>query len=327
VAIELHPLGAARANRKHPTKRSRTLDILGISMAGLGLLVASFRFVPMVRLSILFALGRSPVCPYELAIRSEDMIRGHLQKMSAILTASRIVEEDAGGFVLWDTPNGRYWMPKGSHQLLASILAEQENRIYGSQKSGVRPGDVVLDCGAHVGAYTREALAAGARLVVAIEPSPTNIVVLKRNLADAIADGRVIVCKKGVWDSESFLPFYEDIDNSAENAVLANHDLSAEDQVVADGSGRVIKVPLTTIDKLVGDLRLDRVDFIKMDIEGAEQRALAGARKTLAKYKPRLAIAGYHMPDDQTKIPGIVLTRISHQEGRRKAVIRGINIF
>ena len=43
-----------------------------------------------------------------------------------------------------------------------------------------------------------------------------------------------------------------------------------------------------------------------MDIEGAEQRALAGAQDTLRTYKPRLAIAAYHLEDDQIKIPEIV---------------------
>ena len=63
------------------------------------------------------------------------------------------------------------------------------------------------------------------------------------------------------------------------------------------------QVLLTTIDKIVEELQLERVDFIKMDIEGAERKALAGARNTLAERKPRLALAGYHLEDDQTKIP------------------------
>ena len=67
-----------------------------------------------------------------------------------------------------------------------------------------------------------------------------------------------------------------------------------------------MQVPLTTIDKIVAELGLPRVDFIKMDIEGAEANALAGARDTLTRFKPRLAIAAEHKPDDEVDIPRAV---------------------
>ena len=61
-----------------------------------------------------------------------------------------------------------------------------------------------------------------------------------------------------------------------------------------------------TLDEVVHELKLDRVDFIKMDIEGAERHALAGARKLLAAHKPRLAICIYHAPDDAEAVPRAV---------------------
>jgi methyltransferase FkbM-like protein len=65
---------------------------------------------------------------------------------------------------------------------------------------------------------------------------------------------------------------------------------------------------LTTIDELVAELNLTRVDFIKMDIEGAEKNALRGARQTLGRFRPRLAISAEHLPDDDTAIPALVRT-------------------
>ena len=44
----------------------------------------------------------------------------------------------------------------------------------------------------------------------------------------------------------------------------------------------MVELPLTTIDKMVSELNLARVDFIKMDIEGAEPNALRGGRGTIA---------------------------------------------
>jgi len=49
------------------------------------------------------------------------------------------------------------------------------------------------------------------------------------------------------------------------------------------------------------------VSFIKMDIEGAEQDAIEGAKKTIKKYHPRLAISAYHKADDIWKIPELIL--------------------
>jgi hypothetical protein len=67
-----------------------------------------------------------------------------------------------------------------------------------------------------------------------------------------------------------------------------------------------VQAPLTPIDRVVAELKLERVDYIKMDIEGAEQKALEGARETLARFHPRLSIAAYHVPTDPVRIPEIV---------------------
>jgi hypothetical protein len=53
----------------------------------------------------------------------------------------------------------------------------------------------------------------------------------------------------------------------------------------------------------VAELKLERVDFIKMDIEGAERKALEGGRVTLAKHHPRLSVSAYHEPDHPVEIP------------------------
>mgnify|MGYP002517000463 FL=1 len=57
---------------------------------------------------------------------------------------------------------------------------------------------------------------------------------------------------------------------------------------------------------MVGD---DKVTFIKMDIEGAEMEALEGAKRTIKKNRPKLAISIYHKEDDLWEIPYYVLSR------------------
>jgi FkbM family methyltransferase len=60
--------------------------------------------------------------------------------------------------------------------------------------------------------------------------------------------------------------------------------------------------PLRTLDSCVESGEIDRVDFIKLDIEGSEFDAIRGAARVIEKFRPRLAISLYHLPDDLFRI-------------------------
>jgi FkbM family methyltransferase len=62
-----------------------------------------------------------------------------------------------------------------------------------------------------------------------------------------------------------------------------------------------------TVDDFVQSNNITKVDFIKMDIEGAEPYALKGAIETIKKFRPKLAIAIYHSLDDFVNIPQWIL--------------------
>jgi len=101
---------------------------------------------------------------------------------------------------------------------------------------------------------------------VAIEIAPTSAECIRRNLAAEVAAGRVVVYPQGVWDREDSLVLNVDDTNFAANSVVMH----------SDSVARSVRVPLINIDRIVAELNLPRVDFIKMDIEGAEIPALRG---------------------------------------------------
>ena len=197
------------------------------------------------------------------------------------------------------SPKRTYWIKRTGTtrdglDLLAYLIAEHEWVIETSRKNLVRAGDIVLDCGAHVGTFASMALELGAAKVVAIEPDPVHLECLRRNFAEQIASGRVVVVPKGVWNSEKTLTLFLGVENSGMNSVVERQ------------GGAEIQIPVTTIDNLTRALGLPRVDYIKMDIEGAEREALRGAEDTIRQFRPRLIIEGYHLPDDTTALPAVI---------------------
>jgi FkbM family methyltransferase len=264
----------------------------------------TYAYYPPFRLFSWYVAGRSPSCTLAQAVRCSDHIEKLKEADNRIFRGSKLLERDPAGYDLWDTPKGRYWIPHGDKFVLPFNLAEQDLKIYGTGDKDVQKGDVVLDCGANVGVFTRVALDRGASKVVAIEPAPENIECLRRNYKDEVASGRVVIVPKGVWDKNDLLTLNVDPNNTAADSFVISR----------EGLNPTIKVPLTTIDELVADLHLSRVNYIKMDIEGAEPNALTGAHDTLKKWKPRMSISAYHQPDHPVRIPQIILaTRSDYQ--------------
>lgn len=118
--------------------------------------------------------------------------------------------------------------------------------------------------------------------VYAWEPDPKNLELCKLNLEKNQIQNRLI--NKGLYNKPDHLCF-----EMAETASTISENGSIHIEV--DSIDNVINSPVT---------------FIKMDIEGAEYKALLGAEKTIKKYKPKLAICIYHKPEDVWEIPMLI---------------------
>ena len=98
--------------------------------------------------------------------------------------------------------------------------------------------------------------------------------------------GNIFPFNYAVWDKEGELRF--------DVAAYGNGEGSRESSLGKE------RVKCSTLDKLLGD---KEVDFIKMDIEGAERNALCGGANLIKKNRPVLAICIYHKPEDFYDIP------------------------
>jgi FkbM family methyltransferase len=179
----------------------------------------------------------------------------------------------------------------GLPEVAATFVLEQY-RLKGIVEPGA--GDVVLDCGAYRGEtvlwFARRVGKDGR--VVAFEPAARNAEGLRRNLAAnrSVEMAPVTVLECAVSSSTGVLHFNAQAEGSS--------------RVDADS---IESVPAVTIDDVMEEQHLGRVDFIKMDIEGGEVDALRGAEETLKKFTPRLAISVYHRPHDLPDIVKLIL--------------------
>jgi FkbM family methyltransferase len=146
--------------------------------------------------------------------------------------------------------------------------------------------EVYIDAGAYDGdsiRWFKDRVRDRFHRIIAFEPDPRTYARLKQNFAD---DERVLAMNAGLHRKKAVLRFRDDASRGAiftqdgENSI----EVVALDEVLAGG----------------------RASYIKMNIEGAEIDALQGARNTIARWMPKLAISVYHRASDLWRIPRLV---------------------
>lgn len=195
------------------------------------------------------------------------------------------------GSTLWKTPLGSVWTPPGMTDYFVSMISrEMLSGVYNLESL---PKDgVVVDAGANVGFFSLFALQAGAAKVVAFEPSPVTAACLRNNLKPYIDSGRAVVVEKGLWNEDTVLRFSS-----------VNKENPGANRITDSGE---IEIATTTLDRVLADLDIPRIHYLKMDIEGAEINALIGGSATLRRDHPVCAIAVEHTDDIIENAVGVV---------------------
>lgn len=148
-----------------------------------------------------------------------------------------------------------------------------------------KAGDVVLDVGAHIGLFSSIAakIAGPAGKVYAFEPSPKTNALLKKTISINKLQSVVQVRSEAMGNEVGKTVFYIS-DGEADNS---NSMIS----YMQDRKLHGIDVTILTIDALVKQEHLSKVNFIKIDVEGAEYDAIRGAGETLKNLRPACILA------------------------------------
>lgn len=190
-------------------------------------------------------------------------------------------------------------MPQAAPVELRAILSEGMAAVLNSYRQYLptrngnslapRGGEVVLDCGACIGDMSLlfAAMVGRGGQVYAFDPLPLH--------------NRYCALQARLNPELAPVLHFNTLAVGAHSS-RAERASSAGDQITPG-----LRVDEASFDYVALDdyaaAHLQRVDFIKMDIEGAELAALEGAKRTIRSFKPRLAISGYHEPAHLWEIP------------------------
>lgn len=158
----------------------------------------------------------------------------------------------------------------GVDPISAALLAGQsaDERLLRLMHRLIRPGQTLLDLGAHIGSFTLAAAKWGGR-VIAVEADPRNVELLEASVRRNGFESNVCIVPVAVHDQEGTLEF--SFHGPFGHVRSAWTDLPA------------VAVPARTVDALLEDTGCDRIDLIKMDVEGSELRAVAGMQRLLER--------------------------------------------
>jgi FkbM family methyltransferase len=216
---------------------------------------------------------------YQLLLKSYQTSSSHLYRRliegSIRIVAVRQMRRQGMRFPERAAP-GWWWTWRWRFEVLMRWTERESVKLC---RTLIRPGMTVVDIGAHIGYYTRllSELVGPSGNVFAFEPEPVNHAVLVANLA-AKKYGNVVVSTSAVSDRIGAATLHLS-PGSSNHSLLSGY-------TETEGTTEVTTV---TLDSFLSDRGIENVDFVKIDVEGAEPLVLAGMTNTISR-SPRVSM-------------------------------------
>ncbi|MDX6693587.1 MAG: hypothetical protein QOF02_1190 [Blastocatellia bacterium] len=210
---------------------------------------------------------------------------------AAARATARVVARNYYGQLYWSVKPGTplaYQLPTGGTLLLDHKHAftgcfwpdvdHYEPDVSSFLQHALKPGDVFIDCGANVGYFSvmAGALVGSSGRVVSVEANPKTFKLLERNLR-ANHFGAAVHC--ALTSQSGSVELYMPKDWDVYSSLRANG-------LVEGNADHSFTVKAQTLDAVVAEQALSKVDVVKIDIEGGEFDVLRSAPKLLADFRP-----------------------------------------
>lgn len=242
--------------------------------------------------------GRLAPLPAFTARDYPDLVAGALPRIARVM---RALADDESRATYARVLFGR------TEDLLAGFI----QRVFGPQQYmeivRLRPGDVVVNCGVERGWELPYFICRmqGQGRILSFDPhidwASTRYGDFIESFRDMLSEARIVL---GAHDGTVDLP-------TGPNRMVRS---DARGEEMAAAGAATARYDCRTLDSLVAERGLERLDYLKMDVEGAERAILEGGLTAIRRFRPKLAVATYHEPEHFWEYPEFLL---NHLDGYR----------
>ncbi len=197
-----------------------------------------------------------------------------------------------------------YHLAPHTHETM-TLLDSIVNKDQYSVKKFLKPSSVIFDVGANIGIFSiYTASLDTTNKIYAFEPVRNTYEILKKNISSY---QNIIPFEKALGNHHTSAQIrtsssYTSVSRIQDEKIDSEWDTK---KITFDGYE---EIEITTIDEVMKEQHIPRLDFLKIDTEGYEMAVLEGAKETIQAHTPVISLSAYHRLNDKKNIPDYILS-------------------